>query len=203
MARRRHARSDKPAAAEFHQLVNDYGQAFEHKHGRVLPRLRIAASDGMELADVVDIDRPDQRGATMRVARRVDPLLVILDIADRDGPGPTQYLAAEQFRQHCHLANGSAAIVRADLLARVLSLGQASDTQAPILARLDAQRKVRQAWLAIRGRSNDLDVADVVRLVVLGWQSLHAVDKHRHWRNGRSRKLLDVGLVRLADHYRT
>jgi hypothetical protein len=184
-------------------LVNDYGQAFERRHGRVLPNSKLAASDGIELADVADIDRPDQRGATVRVARRVDPLLIILDITDRDGPGASQFLAAEQFRQHCHLANGSAAMVRADLLARVLSLGHASDSQAPILARLDAQKKVRQAWLAIRGRSNDLDVADVVRLVVLGWQSLHAIDKHQHWRNGRSRKLLDLGLVRLATFYRT
>jgi hypothetical protein len=39
----------------------------------------------MELAEVPDIDRPDKR-LTVRVARRADPLLTILNVRHRDGP---------------------------------------------------------------------------------------------------------------------
>jgi hypothetical protein len=173
----------------------DYGHAFARRNARVVPT-RLGAADGMELADIADIEHPDKRGATVRVARRIDPLIAILDIR-HDGPGRRQYLAAEDFRGDCAIADGQRT---EDLWMMVRT---AADGQTPAQIILDAQKKVREAWLAIRGPQNDAQVADVVRLVVLGWASLARADEARRCRNGRSRELLDIGLQRLAEYYGT
>jgi hypothetical protein len=173
----------------------DYGHAFIRRNARMIPT-RIGAASDMELADIADIDHPDKRGATVRVARRVDPLIAILDI-HRDGPGRQQFLAAEEFRWHASVADGQ----RAQELWTMIH--GSADGQTPAQVVLDAQKKVRQAWLAIRGPENDSLVADVLRLVVLGWMTLQRVDESRRCRHGRSREVLDVGLSRLADYYGT
>ena len=173
---------------------NDYGNAFVRRNARIVPQARLGAADGMELADIVDIDHPDRRGATTRVARRIDPLIAILDIT-HDGPGRAQFLAAEEFRRYTAIADGIRPMTWASYIAHSL------DGQTPAQIMLDAQRKVRQSWLAIRGPENNAIVADVIRLVVLGYLTLQVVDMSRRCRHGTSRELLDVGLTRLTDHY--
>ena len=172
---------------------DDYGHAFVRRNARVVPT-RIGAAQDMELADIVDIEHPDKRGATVRVARRIDPLITILDIT-HDGPGRAQFLAAEEFRRHSAIANG----IRP--MAWMSYIATAADGQTPTQLLLDAQRKVRQSWLAIRGPENNTVVADVIRLVVLGHMTLQVVDMSRRCRHGTSRELLDLGLTRLTDHY--
>jgi hypothetical protein len=172
----------------------DHGHAFIRRNARVVPQARLGAAQGMELTDIPDIDHPDRRGASVRVARRIDPLIAILDV-HRDGPGRSQWLAAEEFRRHNAIANG----IRPMAWASFISTHPDGQTPAQIL--LDSQRKVRQAWLAIRGPENNAQVADVVRLVVLGQMTLQVVDMSRRCRHGTSRELLDVGLSRLTDHY--
>ena len=173
---------------------DDFGHAFIRRNARVVPQARLGAAQGMELADIVDIDHPDRRGATVRVARRIDPLISILDIS-RDGPGRAQYLAADEFRRHSAIADG----IRPMNWASFVSIN--ADGQTPAQLLLDAQRKVRQSWLAIRGPENNAIVADVIRLVVLGYLTLQVVDMSRRCRHGTSRELLDIGLTRLTDHY--
>jgi len=174
---------------------DDYGHAFVRRNARMVPT-RIGASHSMELAEIADIDHPDRRGATVRVARRVDPLLGILDIG-REGPGRGQFDAAEKFRFDSAVADG----IRTENLWMMVHV--AADGQTPAQMRLDAQRKVREAWCAIRGRENNAIAADVVRLVVLGCVFLNKVDESRRCRHGQSRELLDLGLTRLADYYGT
>ena len=171
----------------------DHGHAFVRRNARIVPT-RIGAAAGMELADIPDIDHPDRRGASVRVARRIDPLIAILDIT-HEGPGRSQFLAAEEFRRYNAIANGIRPMAWASFIAC------AHDGQTPAQLLLDAQRKVRQAWLAIRGPENNTTVADIIRLIVLGYQTLQAVENARRCRHGSCRTLLDVGLTRLADHY--
>ena len=188
---------------------NDLGHAFVRRNARIVPQARLGAAQGMELADIVDIDHPDRRGASVRVARRIDPLIAILDIT-HDGPGRAQFLAAEEFRRHTAIADGIRPMNWASYIAHSL------DGQTPAQIMLDAQRKVRQAWLAIRGPENQAVIrrpddkivvipgeilADVIRLVVLGLVTLQVVDMSRRCRHGTSRELLDIGLTRLTDHY--
>jgi hypothetical protein len=173
--------------------TDDYGHAFHRRNARVIPT-RLGAADGVELADIPDIEHPDRRGATVRVARRADPLILILDIT-HDGPGRAQFLAAEEFRRYSAIADG---IRPANWL---LFCRSVADGQTPAQLLLDAQRQVRRAWFAVRGPENNALVADVVRLVVLGYRTLQAVDNARRCRHGTSRNLLDVGLNRLTDHY--
>jgi hypothetical protein len=173
---------------------DDYGHAFVRRNARIVPQARLEAAQGMELADIADIDHPDRRGASVRVARRIDPLIAILDLT-HDGPGRAQFLACEEFRRHSAIANGIKPM-------NWLSFCQVQpDGQTPAQLLLDAQRKVRQAWLAIRGPENNALIADVVRLVVLGQMTLQVVDMSRRCRHGTSRELLDVGLQRLTEHY--
>lgn len=183
----------RPAGTALLDRPDDYGHAFVRRNARLQPT-RIGASQGMELADIVDIDHPDKRGASVRVARRIDPLIAILDIT-RDGPGRAQFLAAEEFRRHNAIANGIRPMAWASFISAT------ADGQTPAQLLLDAQRKVRQSWLAIRGPENNALVADVIRLVVLGYMTLQVVDLSRRCRHGTSRELLDVGLTRLTDHY--
>jgi hypothetical protein len=199
MAKRR----GKTASAALHEPVSDYGPGYYRRNAQWVPNTRIAASDGIVLGDVADITRPDKRGATVRVALRGDPLRTILDIRDRDGPGGGQFLAAEKLRQVCQIANGSVQYGVGDLFDKVLRVGCAGDSQMPIISRVDAQTKARQAWQAIRGEENDVDVADVCRMVILGYATLQSVEKHRHWRHGKSRPMLETGLARLAKFYGT
>ena len=173
---------------------DDYGHAFVRRNARIVPQARLGAAQGMELADIVDIDHPDRRGATTRVARRIDPLIAILDIT-HDGPGRAQFLAAEEFRRHTAIADGIRPMNWASYIAHSL------DGQTPAQILLDSQRRVRQSWLAIRGPENNAIVADVIRLVVLGYLTLQVVDMSRRCRHGTSRELLDIGLSRLTDHY--
>lgn len=173
----------------------DYGHAFHRRNARLVPT-RIGAADGMELADVADIDKPNKRDATVRVARRIDPLIAILDIK-HEGPEREQYLAADKFRGYSAIADGIRPMNWA------LFVASRADGQTPGQLMLDAQRKVRLAWIAIRGPENNSLVADVVRLVVLGYITLQAVDISRRCRHGASRILLDLGLCRLADYYGT
>jgi hypothetical protein len=197
-------RKRSAAKAQWHEPVVDYGTGFSRRNARIVPNLRLASSQGMELADVVDVSRPDARSATVRVARRQDPLTTILDIRNREGPDAAHYMAAEELRKHSWLADSSLNYCHPDLFEGVLHVGAHGDPQMPMLSRIDAQKKVRQAWLAVRGSGADgADIADVVRMVVLAWATLQQVERHRHWRHGRSRPLLDAGLSRLAEHYGT
>jgi hypothetical protein len=191
------------AVATLLEPRSDYGHAFVHRGGKPVINARLAASDGVTLGDIPDPDRPSQRGAMVRVAMRGDPLLSILDLRDRNSPDGERYLAAERFRQTCQLANGSPLYGVRDILDKVLAHGCSSDKEGSIILRLTAQQRAREAWLAIRGPQNDSDVADVVRMVVLGWATMQSVETHRHWRHGRARPLLDLGLARLAEHYDT
>lgn len=184
----------RPAATALLDHPDDYGHAFVRRNARLTPT-RIGASANMELADIVDIEHPDKRGATVRVARRIDPLIAILDVT-REGPGRAQWLAAEEFRRHNAIANGVRPMAWMSYIAAA-----AGDGQTPAQLLLDAQRSVRQAWLAIRGPENNAMVADIVRLVVLGHVTLQVVDMSRRCRHGTSRDILDVGLTRLTDHY--
>ena len=159
-------------------------------------RLRAAwngADTGIELADVPDIDRQDKR-FTVRVARRRDPLMAILE-PRRDGPGRIQFLAAEQFRRDTALADG----VRGENERLGISGGTAGD--GPTQTMIDAQGRVQWAWVAILGPRNEAEVADVVRLVVLGLATLETLDAARRIRRHTGRAILLVGLDRLACHY--
>lgn len=159
-------------------------------------RLRAAwdgAAAGIELADVPDIDRPD-KSVTVRVARRTDPLIAILE-PRRDGPGRMQFLAAEQFRRDSALADG----VRGEN--EHLGVSGGTVNGGPTELMIEAQGCVQRAWLAIRGPQNDAEVADVVRLVVLGWATLERIDAARRVRRHTARAMLLVGLERLASHY--
>ena len=159
-------------------------------------RLRSAwdgAAAGIELADIPDIDRPDKR-VTVRVARRTDPLVAILE-PRRDGPGRIQFLAAEQFRRDTALADG----VRGENE----RLGVSGGTLGcgPTQVMIDAQGRVQKAWSAIRGPGNDTSAADVVRCVVLGGATLERVVEARRATRQTARPLLIDGLERLACHY--
>lgn len=184
----------KPAPPMDHR---DYGTAYRQRDGRVVPT-GIGASDGVELAEVPDIDRPGQRGATVRVARRADPLIAILD-PRKDGPGREQYLAAETFRRDSAIADGAANTN--DPLGTWVS-GGANGT-GPTGAQIDAQTRMRAAWLAVRGPTNDADVANVVRLVVLGYATLERARTHAKRRHEVVRAWLIEGLESLAAHYGT
>lgn len=201
----------RPSASTAILDRDDYGHAFVRRNARIVPQSRLGAADGMELADIADIDHPDRRGATVRVARRIDPLIAILDLT-HDGPGRQQYLAAELFRRHNAVANGSRSVNW------MMFCQSQPDGQTPAQLRLDAQSKVRESWLAIRGPENRATIAhkdplkspivvpgeilaDVIRLVVLGHVTLQVVDNARRCRHGASRDVLDIGLNRLTDHY--
>lgn len=171
----------------------DYGPAMVRDcDGRLRPAWDGAAV-GIELAEVPDIDRPDKR-VTVRVARRMDPLIAILE-PRRDGPGRMQFQAAEQFRRDCALADG----VRGEN--ERLGVSGGTPGCGPTETMIDAQGRVQRAWLAIRGPENDAEVADVVRLVLLGWATLERIDAARRVRRHTARAKLLVGLERLANHY--
>lgn len=159
-------------------------------------RLRPAwdgADTGIELADVPDIDRPDKR-VTVRVARRTDPLIAILE-PRRDGPGRMQFVAAEQFRRDSALADG----VRGEN--EHLGVSGGATDGGPTQVMIDAQGRVQKAWEAIRGPRNDTSAADVVRCVVLGGATLERVVEARRATRQTARPLLIDGLERLASHY--
>ena len=171
----------------------DYGPAMMRDRDGRLRAAWDGAAAGIELADVPDIDRPDKR-VTVRVARRRDPLMAILE-PRRDGPGRVQFLAAEQFRLDTALADG----VRGENERLGISGGTSGD--GPTQTMIDAQGRVQRAWLAIRGPQNEAEVADVVRLVVLGLATLESLDAARRTRRHTGRAILLVGLDRLACHY--
>ncbi len=184
---------DRTVAPTLEQAT-DYGPAFTRgRDARPVPAWD-GATDGIELADIPDIARPDTTH-TVRVARRADPLVALLQ-PRKDGPGRPQYVAAERFRMDTALADG---------------VGGQSDGVAvqgggggvgPTGTMLDAQGRVRDAWLAIRGPANDGDIADVVRAVVLAWATLDTYRAAgRRVRRGTVREALDTGLNRLVDHY--
>ena len=159
-------------------------------------RLRAAwdgADAGIELAEVPDIDRPDKR-VTVRVARRTDPLIAILE-PRRDGPGRMQFVAAEQFRRDSALADG----VRGEN--EHLGVSGGTTDGGPTQVMIDAQGRVQKAWEAIRGPRNDTSAADVVRCVVLGGATLERVVEARRATRQTARPLLIDGLERLASHY--
>lgn len=171
----------------------DYGPAMIRDRDGRLRAAWDGAAAGIELADVPDINRPDKR-VTVRLARRTDPLIAILE-PRRDGPGRMQFQAAEQFRCDSALADG----VRGENE----RLGVSGGTLGcgPTETMIDAQGRVQRAWLAIRGPQNEAEVADVVRLVVLGWATLERIDAARRVRRHTGRAMLLIGLERLAIHY--
>lgn len=174
--------------------VADYGSGFARVGARIVS-LPIGAAAGIELAEVPDIDRPDTRHV-VRVARRVDPLLGILDIR-RDSPQRDWFVAAETLRRDAALADG--------VSGRGYDMQSASGRSTgpePTLRMIDAQTRCRAAWEAVRGATNDVLCADVLRVVVLGYATLGRAQERYGWKDFRRvRKLLDVGLERLAAHY--
>ncbi len=171
----------------------DYGPAIIRDSAGRLRTAWAGADAGIELAEVPDIDRPHKR-VTVRVARRTDPLIAILE-PRRDGPGRMQFQAAEQFRRDSALADG----VRGEN--ERLGVSGGAPGYGPTETMIDAQGRVQRAWLAIRGPQNDADVADVVRLIVLGWATLERIDAARRVRRHTARAMLLTGLERLASHY--
>lgn len=175
----------------------DHGPGFSQRDARWVPVLALAAGQNMELAEIPDIDRPEQR-RTKRVARRVDPLLVVLDLHKADGPDREMYLAAERFRRDAKNADGNSNSAIARLESRVSETPTGTE---PTQRQLDAQERMRRAWVAIRGPENNELVADTVRLVVLGWATCRAVESARRCGHGRAKELLREGLDRLVEHY--
>jgi len=172
----------------------DYGPAITRDHrGRPVPAA-IAAGLGVELADVPDLDRPGVR-VTVRVARRADPLVGILDWSSRSGPDASRYMAALQFRRDSAIADGAHGEIER------IGVSGGGSNGGPTIARLDAQGRVRRAWLAIRGPTNDAWVAQVITAMVLGFATLEAAQRISHCRRETARERLEVGLDRLADHY--
>jgi hypothetical protein len=168
----------------------DYGTAFvTTRDGRRAPA-RIGAGDGMELADVAF-----DKNTTVRVARRADPLLTILEPRRSNVEGRTRYLAAEQFRRDCAVADG--AVGESERLG--ISGGGSGDGGR--IAVLDAQTRVRRAWVSVRADDTDAETPDAIRLIVLGLFTPTAVDGSRRYIRGSARTLLLAGLDRLADHY--
>lgn len=154
---------------------------------------RIAAGNGIELADIPDIDRPDRR--SVRVARRADPLLAVLLIRNRDRDDGQYYLAAERLRRDIDLAQGL--VGEQERLGGVSGGGNSGGLPLTIL---NAQTRVRLAMEAARGSENNADIADVIRLVVGGWVPLGVVTKRRRY-GKPALNLLRDGLERLAVHY--
>lgn len=172
----------------------DYGPSITRDYrGRPVPAA-IAAGIGVELADVPDIDRPGVR-VTVRVARRSDPLSAILNWDSRTGPDASRYMAALQFRRDSAIADGALGEIE-----RVGVSGGGANG-GPTIARLDAQGRVRRAWLAIRGPTNDVWVAQVITAMVLGFATLESAQRISHCRRETARERLELGLDRLADHY--
>jgi len=173
----------------------DYGTAFvATRDGRRAPA-PIGASQGIELTDVPDIDRPHKR-VTVRVARRVDPILGILDIRKNDADRG-RYLAAEQMRRDSAIADGAAGWNEQGSAG--VSGGHGG--LGPSAAMIDAQTAMRGVWRAVRGPENDAAMADVVRIVVLGFGTLALVASTKRCRHAAARDLLFRGLDRLVDHY--
>ena len=187
-----------PRLATSHAHVDppvDYGSGFARLGARIVP-LPIGASAGLELAEVPDIDRPDTRHV-VRVARRVDPLRNILDIHDRNGPEGLWFLAAETLRRDAALADGVSGRGY-----DMQSVSGRSTGPEPTERMLDAQTRCVAAWEAVRGPENDALCADAIRCVVLGYATLGVAQARYGWKDFRRvRKLLDLGLERLASHY--
>ncbi len=178
----------------------DYGTGFYREDGRWLPRKRIGASDGIELVDVVDIKSPDVR-RTVRVARRKDPLLTILEIKLKDGrlegtaENKALWIAADRFRNDTALAEGARGQMDN------IGMPRGGSTDGAAVALVDANTRVRKAWQAIRGPENNHEVADVLRCIVLAWVTLETVQKTRRVRHGKVREALIMGLTRLEEHH--
>lgn len=171
----------------------DYGPAYTRSNARPIPAWTGAAT-GLVLDDIADIARPDSRH-TVRVARRRDPLIALLE-PRKDGPGRDQFLCAERFRSDIAIADGVGG--QSD---GVVVQGGAGGI-GPTGTMIDASARVRAAWEAIRAPSNQSDVADVIRCVVLAWATLDAYRAAgRCVRRGTLREALDVGLRRLVSHY--
>lgn len=186
----------KSAVALDHSAA-DYGTAIARDgKGRFVPAARLGAGTSVELADIPDIDRPDKRGASVRVARRIDPLLAVLHIRKRERDDGHYYLAAEQFRRDVDISDGS--VGEQERLGGVSGGGGAG---GPSMAVIDARTRARRALEAMRGPENNSDIADVIRLVVVGWVPLDVLAKRRRYQSGTVRDLLDSGLKRLAVHY--
>lgn len=185
----------KPSTVVTMDPVSDFGTAFARdRKGMFTPAKQIAAGASVELAYIPDLDRPG-KPASVRVARRVDPLLSVLDIRKRDRNDGQYYLAAEQFRRDVAIADGS--VGEMERLGGVSS----STHSGPIDAIIDARTRARRALEAMRGSENNADIADVVRLVVVGWVPLDVLAQKRRYQSGTVRVLLDSGLRRLAVHY--
>lgn len=172
----------------------DYGPAITRdRKGRPIPAA-IAAGLGVQMEDIPDLDRPDTR-LTVRVARRGDPLFGIIDIKSRDSADPVRYLAAQKFREDSAIADG---IRDGKDLSGVRASGF---NGGPTIAMLDAQSRVRAAWIAVRGPENDAIMADVIRLVVLGYATLDALQRAQRCRRETARAKLLEGMDRLATFY--
>ena len=112
-----------------------------------LVRMPIGAAAGIELTEIPDVARPGER-FTVRVARRSDPLLSILDIR-RDGPERAWFAAAEQFRTDSALADGAPG--GSSILARLGLAHIAPGPLEPAERRLAAQQRVRRTGGLLSG----------------------------------------------------
>ena len=89
-------------------------------------------------------------------------------------------MAAEQFRVDVSRADGKP--VRSRHYDYDLMGVSGIVPDGPAMSQFAAQARVKAAWRAVRGPTNDAWVADV-RLVLLGLASLQTVDAHYGWKD--------------------
>lgn len=166
----------------------DFGPSLAKIGGRVVPVL--AEGQNIELVDRPDPDAPHR---TVRGATRTDLLRRLL----RQGAiSDAQFDAAERLRTDHQIAEGVG--YGRDYNA---SLMGTTDWHKRRIARLEAQTRCREAWLAIRGAENDAWIADVVRCAVLAGCALADYDSARRVKHGTGSARLKEGLDRLAKYY--
>ena len=175
--------------------VEDFGHAYvRDRSGRLVPA-PIGASDGVVIMDIPDITRPDKRGVTVRVARRDDPLLHLLDWRSRTGPDASRMLAAEKLRDDAAIADGLKSAPDA------LGVSGGGGGGGPTIACLYARGRVREALEAVRGPENDAIAADAVQVMVLGYGTLEMARRYVQRRAATVKAGLFAGLDRLARYY--
>lgn len=182
-------------------------EALDEERAPRAQRRPVLAPDGTVIRDALieearwrdpeDANLSARQAREVRGFRRIDPLQALLDSGRLDR---SQVHAADRFRSDNAVANGDTGS-RPWMVEHVPGHGTA---HGPRIEAVEAQRRMREAWQAIRGGRSDLEavwIADAVRAVVLGWASCARYDEARRVREGTCRARLIEGLTRLRDHY--